>query len=126
MRISIIVLSFLIMSGCSHSRRNVVIPHADGINEINYSHIDKQKALYVTLKWADDYCSYKEKDFIVLNNDEAYQKGLVSEKADGNIRRGVKVASAVGHLPVFGGAVAAAVGGETNQKLLFKCVVQRE
>ena len=124
MKKTIIILSLLFLAGCS-SRRDVVIPYENGINEVNYAHHNETKALTVSLRWADDYCSYKGKDFVVVERAQVYKKGLLSEKADDHVNRSVKIADAMGHLPVFGDKVAEAIGGKTNEKLLFKCISRK-
>ncbi len=113
-----------ILSACQ-SRRDVVIPWESGINEVNYTHHNKQKASRVSLEWADDYCSYKGMDFVVVDRQQAYKNGLISQGADRHVRNAARIVDAVGQLPVPAEVIAESIVGQNSEKLLFRCVERK-
>lgn len=117
------LFALLLITGCSKNYN--VIPYENGLNEVNYTHRNERKALIVSLEWADDYCSDRGKDFVVVDRNQAYEQGWLSRGADEHVKRGVALADAVGHLPVIGDEVANAIGGKTREKLLFRCIDHR-
>jgi hypothetical protein len=115
----------LLLAGCTNYSE-LVIPYENGINEVNYTARNPIKTMRVSLRWAKGYCDQKGKDFVVVKREERYKKGMIPEKAAAGMRAGSDIGVVLDHIP---GEVAAAghiaadyLGGETSNRLLFRCI----
>lgn len=118
------ILYFIVALGITACTKTYnVIPFEDGINEVNYTHKDKNQVLSYSLEQAAGYCSQRNKDFKVVRREQVYNHGVVNEEIDKNINTAIIIADEIfKDAPFSGQGIADAIGGTTTGKFLFRCV----